>query len=82
MAGRETLTKGETHVFEVAAGAVQEDDGGRGVVCPYAVIKLDHMLAKTIDIDEAASRQVRPLDQPRANQSNQGAGAEDRDDNS
>jgi hypothetical protein len=39
------------------------------------------MLRETADIDETAARQMRPLDQPRANQREGSPGAKDRNDN-
>ncbi len=38
--------------------------------------ELDDMLAQAVDIDEAAARRMRALDQPRADEGDDGAGGE------
>ena len=69
----ETLAEGEIHVLEVGAGAVEKND--RRVCCIPATPQLDHVLAQAADLDKAAARQMRPLDQPRADECDDGAHA-------
>ena len=67
-----TLAERQPHVFEIAAGAVEKNDRQTG-----SAAKLDHMLAQAADVDEAAARRMRPLDQPRPDESNDCAGGKD-----
>ena len=72
MTRRKPFAERNPHVFEIAAGAVNENDRWRG-----SVADLNHMLAQTVDLDEAAARRMRPLDQPCADDGDDGAGGED-----
>jgi hypothetical protein len=63
----------EPHVFEIAAGAVNESDRRRVA----RRTQIDDVLTKSADVDEAPARRMRPLDQPRADESDDGAGGED-----
>jgi len=62
----------EPHVLEIAAGAVDENDRRRGT----RRAQLDNVLTHSIDVDKSPARRVRPFDQPRADESDYGAGGE------
>jgi hypothetical protein len=74
------LAEREPHVFEIAAGAVDEDD--RDIFLRFLRGDISHalgnMLAQTADIDEAAARWMRPRNQHRADTGDNGA--DDKDD--
>ena len=73
----QALTEREVHVFEIRSGAVKQDDrlhGLRTATLP----KFDDMLAKAVDIDETAAWPMRPIDQLRADERHDCAGAKDR----
>ena len=74
MPRREPLAERKPHVFEIAAGAVNEDERWRAGIGT----EFDDMLAQAADVDETAARRMRALDQPRADKRDHGAGAEDR----
>jgi len=71
----ETLAKGEIHILEIGTGTVEENDRGS---FPRAgiVSKLNHMLSKAVDLNEAARRHMCPLDQTRPDKGDDGAGAQ------
>ena len=80
VAAGEMLAERQFHILEVAAGAVQKDNG-KSVRISGPARQLDDMLVKTADVNKSAPRQMSALNQPRTNESDDGAGAEDRDDN-
>ena len=65
----EALAERKPHVFEIAAGAVDKNDRHAGIGA-----KLDHMLTQAADVDQTPARRMRPLDQPRADKSDDCAG--------
>ena len=65
------------HILEIGAGAMQKNDRRRFVA---AVSEFDHVLTKAVDFDEAARRHMRPLDQTRSDKGDDGAGAQDDND--
>ena len=70
----EALAKRQPHVFEITPCAVDKDDRRRGFLRFAIRPELDDVLAQAADIDKAAARRMHPLNQPRANESNDGAG--------
>ena len=75
VAGGKAFAEREIHVLEIGAGAVQEDDGR--TACGGVIAEFDHVLTKTVDLDEAPARQIGPVDQTCANECGDGAGAQD-----
>ena len=72
------LGERQVHVFQIGAGAVQHRDRQR--IVRVARSHFDDVLRKAADIDEAAARAMRALDQARADEGDDGAGAQDCDD--
>jgi hypothetical protein len=70
------LAERQPHVFEIAAGAMDKNDRQSGIGA-----ELGDMLAQAADVDEAAARRMRPLDQPRPDKSDDRAGGKDFDGN-
>ena len=73
------LAEGQMHIFQIGAGAMQHHHRQR--VLRVARFHLDDVLRKAADIDEAAARAMRALDQARANEGDDSAGTQDCDDN-
>jgi hypothetical protein len=78
--GGEALTERETHVLEIAAGTMEENNRRR-IDYSGAVAQFDDVLTQTADLEEAPAWWVHQLDQLRADDSNGGAAAKDRSDN-
>ena len=76
----EALAEREMHVFQIARGAVQQHDSRLGSPV-NAASEIDHVLAKTADLDKLAARRVRALDEPYTNQRSRGARAKESGDN-
>ena len=80
MTGGEALTERQTHVLEIAAGTMEENNR-RPIDYSGAIAQFDDVLAQAADLEEAPAWWVRPLDQLRADESDSGAAAKERSDN-
>ncbi len=76
----EMFAERQMHVLEIGAGAVQNHDRRRARR-GGARSHFDHVLRETADIDETAARPMQPLDQQRADQRDETASAQHRNDN-
>jgi len=76
----ESLTERQTHVLEIAAGTMEENNRRR-IDHSGALAQFDDVLTQAADLDEAPAWWVRPIDEPRADQSDDGAAAKERGDN-
>ena len=74
MTGGEALTERETHILEIAAGTMEENNRRR-IDYSGVLAQFDDVLTQAADLEEAPPWWVRPLDQFRANESNGGASA-------
>ena len=79
MTGGEALTERETHVLEIAAGTMNENNRRR-IDYSGAPAQFDDVLTQAADLEEAPAWWVRPLDQPRADERDGGAAAKERGD--
>jgi hypothetical protein len=70
--GGEALAKRETHVLQIAAGTMEENNRRR-IGYSGALAQFDDVLTQAVDLKETPAWWVRPLDQPRANESDSGA---------
>ena len=75
----ELFAKRQMHVFKIGAGAVQQHDR-RSAGRRRSPISTT-CCGKAAGIDEAAARPMPPLDQPRADEGDDGASAQHRNDN-
>ncbi len=71
------VAKREPHIFEIAAGAVNENERQRGIRRFAGPTDIDHMLAQTVDFDETPARRMRALDQCGADKRDNGANDKD-----
>jgi hypothetical protein len=78
--GGEPLTECQTHVLEIAAGTMN-DNNRRRFDYSGALAQFDDVLTQAADLEEAPAWWVRPLDQLRADESDGGAAAKERSDN-
>jgi hypothetical protein len=78
--GGEALTERQTHVLEIAAGTMEENNR-RPIDYSGAIAQFDDVLTQATDLEEAPAWWVRPLDQLRADESDGGAAAKERSDN-
>ena len=76
----EALTERQTHVLEIAAGTMEENNR-RPIDYSGALAQFDDVLTQAADLEEAPAWWVRPLDQLRADESDRGAAAKERSDN-
>ena len=79
MARGEMFAERQMHVLEIGAGAVQNHDRRRARR-GSARSHFDYVLRETADIDETATRPMQPLDQQCADQRDQAASAQHRND--
>ena len=77
--GGEALTERQTHVLEIAAGTMEENNRRR-IDYSGALAQFDDVLTQAADLEEAPAWWVRPLDQLRADESDGGAAAKERSD--
>jgi hypothetical protein len=78
--GGEALPERHTHVLEIAAGTMEENNR-RPIDYSGAIAQFNDVLTQATDLEEAPAWWVRPLDQLRADESDGGAAAKERSDN-
>jgi hypothetical protein len=78
--GGEALSERQTHVLEIAAGTMEENNR-RLIDYSGAIAQFNDVLTQATDLEEAPAWWVRPLDQLRADESDGGAAAKERSDN-
>ena len=76
----EALTERQTHVLEIAAGTMEENNR-RPIDYSGALAQFNDVLTQATDLEERPAWWVRPLDQLRADESDGGAAAKERSDN-
>ena len=80
MTGGEALTERQTHVLEIAAGTMEENNRWP-IDYSGAIAQFNDVLTQATDLEEAPAWWVHPLDQLRADESDGGAAAKERSDN-
>jgi hypothetical protein len=78
--GGEALSERQTHVLEIAAGTMEENNR-RPIDYSGALAQFDDVLTQAADLEEAPAWWVRPLDQLRPDESDGGVAAKERSDN-
>ena len=85
MRSGELLPESKPHVFEVTAGTVKKNDRRRMILSANIFIlsanifaQLKDVLTETTDVEETAAGRMQPFDQPRPDQSHDGANTQKR----